>query len=90
MKSHHPAHWVLAGLCVLLLLAGYCSWQLAEVQTHIHTFFELRDTEMQTVSEEVTRQDGAKVTVVTTRNSGESVADWIGRHDAAVEAFENS
>jgi hypothetical protein len=43
-----------------------------------------KDKDMQTITEEVTRPSGRKVIVATTRNEGESLKDWIARHDAAV------
>lgn len=43
---------------------------------------------MQTITQTVTRANGTTVTVTTPRKEGESLADWIGRHDAAVAALE--
>lgn len=45
---------------------------------------------MQTLTQEVTRENGSKVTVSTVRGTDESLADWIARHDAAVAALQGS
>lgn len=45
---------------------------------------------MQTLEQQVARQNGEIVTVKTVRNEGEPVADWIARHDEAVAAVKNS
>ena len=44
---------------------------------------------MQTLTEVVTRPDGTKVTVTTTRMADESVEDFIARHNAVVQAIQD-
>jgi hypothetical protein len=43
-----------------------------------------QDKDMQSATEEVTRRNGRKVTVVTVREPNELEADWVARHDKAV------
>ena len=45
---------------------------------------------MQTITQSVTNTAGDVASITTTRSDGESVADWLTRHKAAVDAFEDS
>lgn len=91
MTERRSAQLILAGLVLLLLLLSYTTWKLIVVgsQIEILATLSLEDV-MQSVTENVTRPNGAVVVVVTEREPGESVESWGERHQEAVEYWENN
>ena len=71
--------------CVSVVGAVAAS-RIADLDGKITSALHREDLAMQTLTEEVTRSNGSKVTVSTVRLDNETVADWIARHDEAVAA----
>ena len=77
--------WIVAGAVIALSVAvAVVMLELAKLDHAIEELFE-EEPEMQTLSTPVTRDNGTTVTIVTPRLEGETLADWFGRHDAAVQ-----
>lgn len=84
-----PVDYVILGM-----LLGICASvstgirSLASLDARIHELVTHRSHEpMQRLEQDVTRQDGSITRVITTRIEGESVADFLARHDEIVSAL---
>ncbi len=75
---------LLCGVC------GFAAFRLHELDRSIKFLMQRIEQTMQTITQPVTRADGATVTISTTRLPDESTDQWKARHDAAVAAFKNS
>lgn len=77
---------MLGGLGCLSCVMVYTSSSVHEIDGKLAQVLRLTVARehMQTITEEVTRPNGRKVTVVTTRLDGETEAQFVARHDATV------
>ena len=84
MKSSETASWLLlGGMLCLLVVVCFAADKVMKLDASIATLFT-QERQMQTITQEVTRPSGAKVTVSTVRLDNETLAAWIKRHDDAV------
>lgn len=79
----------LGGLATLSILVMVAASSLSGLDGKVSQALTNRDN-MQTLTQKVVKSNGDEVTVVTTRLDGESVADFIARHAAVVEALKAS
>lgn len=86
MDSKWITSLTLGALAAIAVMVSVASVQVATLGGKMDGVLP-RVSTMQTLTEDVTRPDGRKVKVTTTRMDGESIADWIARHDAAVAAL---
>lgn len=89
-KHDAVAFLMLGGLLCIVVVLCYAADKLSRLDARMAMILTDRrpDPAMQTITQVVTRANGTTVTVTTTRKEGESLTDWIGRHDAAVAALE--
>lgn len=90
-KHHHAITWLtLGGLLVLSVAVVIAGYRVASLDTSIEELIrEIHHqpiSAMQTLTEEVTTRSGRTITVTTTRREGESVDDFLARHNEAVDA----
>lgn len=76
---------VLALLVTALLLIGAVGWKLQTLDSNVAASLRQGDQIMQTTSTTWT-SGTTQHTVTTTRNDGESLEDFLKRHDDAVKA----
>lgn len=81
---------MLGGLLCIVVVLCYAADKLSGLNARMAMILSGNQprTDMQTLTQVVTRANGTTVTVTTTRKENESLADWIARHDAAVAALE--
>lgn len=89
------ASWVtigsLATLTLVVVIVGFQVVGLdASISALVRNAFHHPGSPMQTLEEDVKRRDGSSVHVTTTRREGESVADFLARHNEVVEAIKAS
>lgn len=86
MEKPDPTSWVLLGaVACLVAVSLFIVHKLTSLDAKLAAVLIQPDrSTMQTITQTVTRSNGTTVTVTTTRKEGESLADWIGRHFAAV------
>ena len=77
-------------LAVVLVFSASMWWSLRGLRDGIESVIRQHEVAMQTITQSVTNTAGDVASITTTRSDGESVADWLTRHKAAVDAFEDS
>jgi hypothetical protein len=98
MATEQVVLLTLGGLTVLSGVVVYAGAQVVSLDANIRTLLKQRETQenlMQSISQVVTRSDGASATITTPREKDadgvyESVESWKARHDAAVAAFQGN
>ena len=75
-------------IAVVLLFSGSMWWSLRDLRDGIESVIRQHEIPMQTITQVATNTTGDTATITTTRNDDEPVADWLTRHQEAVEAFE--
>lgn len=90
MEKPDPTSWVMLGATACLVVVSlFIVHKLTSLDSKLAAVLMQTDrSTMQTITQTVTRANGTTVTVTTQRKEGESIADWIARHDAAVAALE--
>lgn len=88
------ASWITIGglvtlSCVVVVVGSQLTGFEASVATLVRHALQGR-SHMQMLEEDVKRRDGSSVHVTTTRREGESVADFLARHNEIVEAIKAS
>jgi len=77
-------------IAVVLLFSGSIWWRLSGLRDGIESVIRHHEVAMQTITQTVTNSTGDVASISTTRSDGESVTDWLARHKAAVDAFQDS
>lgn len=86
----------MGGLVVVSVVVAYAGAKVADLHATVQELIERRATpSMQTITQLVTRSDGTQATISTQRvknddGTWEPVDVWLGRHNEAVQAFQNS
>lgn len=75
---------VLSGLVVLGGASAVIVERLSSLGANISELLAKDRNRMQTLTQTVNNSSGDPVTITTTRNDGESVADFVARHNAVV------
>jgi hypothetical protein len=88
MKSDKLQWLQLGGLICLAIVLCFAADKLAGLDSKLATILLHETSTMQTITQEVTRADGSKVTISTVRLAGEAVGTWIKRHDEAIAALQ--
>lgn len=84
-----PVDYVILGMLLCICASVATGIQsLARLDERLHDLVTNRSHEpMQRLEQDVTREDGSITRVITTRLEGESVADFLARHDEIVSAL---
>lgn len=77
-------------LVVVLAFTASVWWRLGAIDTGLTRIVQHYEEAMQTATSTVTNTTGVTITVATIKLAGESDADWIARHTAAVTAAKDS
>lgn len=90
MKSDQ-LQWLQIGatLCLAIVLC-FAADKLASLDSMLAANLLHEEEIMQTITQDVVRQNGSKCTVSTVKLATESLAEWLARHDAAVAAAKAS
>ena len=88
MRAETTSFLTLGGLLAVVVMVSLASGKLSELAGAVSGAAGRPNPKiiMQTITQEVTRRDGSKVTISTTRGEGEAVDAWLARHDEAVAA----
>ncbi len=86
MQGRTIAPLILGALLVLCVIVVFAASQVAGLDRSIATGMGKRLRVMQTLEELVTTQSGRTITVRTTRRDDETAAQFVERHDEAVQA----
>lgn len=98
MVRQRPAlDWHVVTVLLLGVLLGIGAWTLVKLrdvatllsQEPLHALQNQQEEPMQQLTS-TWLSGGVSHTITTTRNTGESVEDWIGRHDEALEAAQQA
>ena len=89
MRAETTSFLTLGGLLAVVVMVSLASGKLSELAGAVSGAAGRPNPKiiMQTITQEVTRHDGSKVTISTIRGgSAEAVDAWLARHDEAVAA----
>lgn len=87
MKQEAATWVVLGGLGAVTVSVVIAGAQISGLDARLTEVLKAKEAPMQTLTETVTIGT-RKITVSTVRNEGESLNDWIARHNDAVEALQ--
>lgn len=84
-----------AGLVLLFVLLSFSTIKIVGLDDSIQQLIDTVEAPVQTITQTVTRPDGASAEITTPRRTNadgtpEAVAAWRARHDAAVAEFKDN
>lgn len=90
MKSEQLQWFQIGATLCLVVVLCFAADKLSSLDSMLAANIIKEDEIVQTITQDVVRQNGSKCTVSTVKLATESLAEWLARHDAAVAAAKAS